>query len=105
MTDNVTQFPEPEKMPDLLVGPFQKWEVRVMGRKLPLLTGYREGDKIWLVCDDRLAAGPFSEAEAYQAAMLAGQCMAVITGYPNLEAEKKMEYFAPKMTGLSSIPD
>jgi hypothetical protein len=51
MTDNVTKFPEPPKDPDLLVGPFEEYRVVVDGYQIPLLTGHREGHKIWLSCD------------------------------------------------------
>lgn len=68
MTDNITPFPEPPKQPDLLIGPFEEYRVIVDGRLMPHLTGYRDGDKYWLVVDHRLASGPFDEEQARQAA-------------------------------------
>lgn len=93
--DNVTDFPAPPRQPDLLVGPFENWVVVVDGKQLPHLSGYREGDKYWLVVDHRFGCGPFSEEDARQAARLAGQAMAVISGYPHLGADSKDMPFAP----------
>lgn len=93
--DNVTHFPIPPPQPNLLIGPFREYRVIVEGRAMPLLTGFREGDKIWLVVDGRFACGPFGEDEARQAAILAGQAMAVTAGYPHLGAESKAQPFAP----------
>lgn len=104
MTDNITKFPEPEKMPDLLCGPFDEWRVIVDGKRMPLLTGFHEGDKIWLVADGRFCCGPFDETQAHQAARLAGQCMAVLSGYPHLGADNKEKPFAPNMGQIGEIP-
>lgn len=95
MTDNIVSFPETLKQPDLLLGPFTENRVIVEGRVMPLLTGFREGDKIWLVVDHRFACGPFDEEQARQAAILAGQAMAVTAGYPSLNADSKEMPFAP----------
>jgi len=93
---NIVNFPDPPKQPDLLIGPFEEYRVVVDGRVIPLLTGFREGDKIWLVADHRFCCGPFStEEDARQAARLAAQCMAVTQGYPHLGAETKSKPFAP----------
>lgn len=94
--ENVTAFPERPKQPDLLIGPFQEWRVVVDGRILPHLTGYRDGDGFWLTVDNRLTAGPFTEEGARQAAWLAGNAMAVISGYPWLGAVSKDRPFAPQ---------
>jgi hypothetical protein len=99
--DNVTKFPDPPKPPDLLIGPFSEYRVVVEGRLMPLLTGFREGDKIWLVVDGRFACGPFSEEQAHQAALLAGQAMAVTAGYPHLGAASKEQPFAPQCSELA----
>ena len=93
--DNVTKFPEPPKQPNLLIGPFSEYRVIVDGKILPHLTGYMEGDSYWLVVDHRFACGPFDEEQARQAARLAGQAMAVATGYPHLGAASKDMPFAP----------
>ena len=104
MTDNITQFPEQTPMPELLCGPFDVWHVIVDDKRMPLLTGFKEGDKIWLVADGRFCCGPFDEKQAHQAARLAGECMAVLSGYPNLRADAKTLPFAPTMVGLSELP-
>lgn len=101
---DVLDFPQGDK-PDFLIGPFEEMRVIVEGRQMPLLTAFREGGKFWLVCDHRFACGPFdTEAQAYQAAMLAGQCMAVTAGYAHLGAETKERPFAPKSQGISTEP-
>lgn len=105
MSDNVTHFPELPKQPDLLIGPFEEFRVVVDGRLMPLLTGYREGEKIWLVVDHRFACGPFSEEEARQAARLAGQAMAVTAGYPHLGATDKSKPFAPQCAQIDGLPN
>lgn len=104
MTDNITQFPSPPEQPDLLIGPFEEYRVVVDGRVMPLLTGFREGDKVWLVVDHRFACGPFDEEGARQAACLAGQAMAVTAGYPHLGAETKEQPFAPRGMALDTLP-
>ncbi len=101
--DNVINIPIKD-IPDLLVGPFEEWQVVVDGRKMPLLSGFREGEKYWLVVDGRFACGPFEEVQAHQAARLAGECMAIISGYPNLRADNKTQPFAPLVVGLSEVP-
>ncbi len=104
--DNVTQLPKREELQqeDLLVGPFDHYKVIVDGRVMPHLSGFREGDKVWLVVDHRFACGPFStEEDARQAARLAGQAMAVVVGYPHLGAESKSMPFAPIGTGIELL--
>lgn len=102
---DVLNFPEPPKRPSLLIGPFEEHRVIVDGRLMPLLTGFREGDKIWLVVDGRFICGPFGEEEAHQAAILAGQAMAVTAGYPHLGAASKDQPFAPLCSELSTKTD
>lgn len=74
----------------------------VDGRIMPHLTGHRNGDEFWLVVDHRLASGPFSEEGARQAARLAGNAMAVISGYPFLGAVSKEMPFAPQGMQIDS---
>ena len=105
MDDNVTRFPERPAQPDLLIGPFSEHRVIVEGRIMPLLTGFREGDKIWLVVDHRFACGPFGEDEARQAAILAGQAMAITAGYPHLGAPSKDQPYPPGSTKIDTLPD
>lgn len=88
------------KYPELLCGPFEEYRVIVDGRRMPLLTGYKDGDNFWLVVDNRFACGPFDEASAHQAARLAGQCMAICKGYPHLGADTKDQPFAPVVSSL-----
>ncbi len=93
-SDNVVA-PAEAPQADLLLGPFSEHRVIVEGRVMPLLTGLREGDKVWLIVDHRFCCGPFGEDEARQAAILAGQAMAVTAGYPHLGAVSKDKPFAP----------
>lgn len=102
--DNVAKFPTPPK-PELLIGPFKTYYVQVEGQKIPLLTGFKEGDKIWLVCDGRFVCGPFSPDEAYQAATLAAQCMAVTAGYPHLGAPNRDQPFASIIGQIDVLGD
>lgn len=106
MTDDVVKFPDRAnaKPPDLLIGPFEEWRVVVQGRCIPHLTGRREPDGIWLTVDHRLAAGPFTEEAAYQAASLAANAMAVATGYSHAGAESKDQPFAPRVNQLDGLP-
>lgn len=100
MPDNIVNFPDTPARPDMLIGPFQEYRVIVDGRLMPLLTGFREGDKVWLVVDHRFACGPFSEEEANQAARLAGQAMAITAGYPHLGADSKSQPFASQCSSI-----
>ena len=105
MTNNVTHFPERPAAPDRLVGPFEEYRVIVDGRVMPLLTGFREGDAYWLVVDHRFACGPFPDHEtAHQAAICAGQAMAITAGYPHLGADSKDQPFAPQCTAIDGLP-
>lgn len=99
----VIELPPPPKRPDLLVGPFQEWRVQVDGRIIPGLTGFKDGDKIGLIVDGRFSAS-FSEDDAYQAAWLIAQALAVGEGYPHLGAETKSRPFAPLGCALDALP-
>jgi hypothetical protein len=105
MSDNVTSFPSLAPQPDLLIGPFEEWRVVVDGRIIPHLTGFRNGDEFWLTVDHRLTAGPFTEEGARQAAWLAGNAMAVASGYPWLGATSKDRPFASQGMAIDSLPD
>lgn len=98
--DNLMPFPERLVTPDLLIGPFQTFKVRVEGRVIPRLTGSPCGDKIELVVDGRFGA-TFSKEDAYQVAWLIGQAMAVGDGYSHLGAETKSRPFAPQAMEIS----
>ena len=100
---NIIDLPKPPSRPDLLIGPFQEWRVQVDGRLIPRLTGFKDGDKIGLVVDGRFSAS-FSVDDAYQAAWLIAQALAIGEGYPHLGAETKGRPFAPIACGLSSLP-
>jgi hypothetical protein len=95
MTDNVVKMPQPPEPPELLVGPFKEWRVRVDGRMIPKLTGsHEENGRVFLVVDNRYGAS-FAKEDAYQAAWLIAQAMAIGAGYPHLGAESKAMPFAP----------
>jgi len=102
--NNVIQMPPAEKQPELLVGPFQQWRVQVDGRIIPRMTGYYDGDKIALVVDGRFSAS-FSKEEAYQAAWLIAQAMAIGEGYAHLGAANKERPFAPQGMGIEAGDD
>ena len=90
---NVTSLEQP-KPPQVLVGPFEIYKVQVDGRIIPRLTGYYEGDKIALVVDGRFSSS-FHKEDAYQAAWLIAQALAIGAGYSHLGAENKDYPFAP----------
>ena len=101
---NVVQFPPPPEQPDLLLPPMESRGVVVEGRLMPHLTGYMEGDNVWLVVDHRFACGPFDAEQARQAARLAGQAMAVVAGFPHLGAEGRGQPFAPLVMQIAPPP-
>lgn len=103
-SEDIIDFPKPPERSPLLIGPFEEWRVIVDGKIMPHLTGYKEGDEFWLVVDHRLASGPFTEEGARQAARLAGNAMAVISGYPFLGAESKEMPFAPGGVAIDTMP-
>lgn len=105
MTDNVTQFPKPpEKQIEFLIGPFEEYRVKVDGRGIPKLTGNRDADgKYWLTVDHRITAYFSTEEDAYQAAVLAANAMAVGAGYSHAGAESKDMPFAPRMNCIGSV--
>lgn len=100
--DNVIQMPR-EEPPELLIGPFQEWRVQVEGRIIPRLTGFREGDRIWLVVDNRHTAS-FSKEDAYGAAVLIAQAMAIGEGYSWFGAPNKDMPFAPIGNAIDTPP-
>ena len=102
--DNVVQFPPTSKRPDLLVGPFEEWRVQVEGRIIPRLTGFRDGDKIALVVDRRFSAS-FATDEAYSAAWLISQALAIADGFTHLGAEAKNGPFAPLGMQIGDVQD
>lgn len=93
--DNIVHLPPSEPIPDLLVGPFKTWKVRVEGRIIPGLTGFPDGDKIALVVDGRFSAS-FSKEDAHSVAWLLANALAVGAGYPWLGAPNKDSPFAPE---------
>lgn len=101
---NVVPMPPAPKQPDLLVGPFEEWRVQVDGRIIPRLTGRYEGDRIALVVDHRFSAS-FSKEDAYQAAWLIAQAMAIGEGYSHLGAASKEQPFAPLGGQIGSPSD
>ena len=100
MADNVINLPE-QQPPELLIGPFEEWRVVVDGRIIPRLTGWREGDLVWL-CVDRRFAAPFSKEYAHNAASLIAEALAIGAGYSHLGAENKDRPFAGIATKIGS---
>ena len=95
MTDNVIEI-KTEDPKSVLIGPFESYRVVVDGYRLPLLTGYKKGDEIWITCDNRFTFGPFTEDTVYQACLMAGQCMAISKGFCSLHVQEPAP-FAPKV--------
>ena len=102
--DNVIHLPPQPAPPELLIGPFEEWRVQVDGRIIPRLTGFHDGDKIALVLDRRWSAS-FSKDDAYQAAWLIANALAIGEGYPHMGAENKDMPFAPIGCAISSLPE
>jgi hypothetical protein len=100
VSTNVVDFPS-EEPPELLIGPFQVYHVIVDGRRIPRLTGHPDGDKIMLIVDGRFGAS-FSKDQAYGAATLIAQALAVASGYAHLGAETKDQPFAPLSIGITA---
>lgn len=98
MTDNVIKM-QKEGPPDILVGPFEVYNVVVEGRHIPLLSGYQEGDKIAIVVDHRWSA-TFGKEDAHQVAWLLAQAIAVSQGYSNMHAGNKDVPFAPQVAEI-----
>lgn len=101
--DNVVTLQQPEP-PELLIGPFEVWKVQVEGRIIPRLTGFHDGDKIALVVDGRFSAS-FAKEDAYGAAVLIAEALAIGQGYSHMGAENKDMPFAPVGCELSSLPE
>lgn len=99
--DNVVRLPPQPEPPELLIGPFEVWKVQVEGRIIPRLTGCRDGDKIMLVVDNRFGYS-FRKEDAYGAAHLIANALAIGAGYPWLGAENKDMPFAPVGHAVSS---
>jgi hypothetical protein len=94
MSDNVTQFPEPTKPPEFLVGPFERYKVLIEGRVIPGLTAQPHDDAVTLIVDERFGV-TFPKAIALDAAWLIAQALAVGSGYSSLSAEIPGRPFAP----------
>ena len=98
---DVVKLHEP---PNLLVGPFNEYNVVVEGRAIPFLTGRpAEGGRIEIIVDGRFSA-TFEPDIANQVAWLIGQGIAVASGYPSLNAESKSRPFAPQISELPKPP-
>ncbi len=91
----IINFPKSDEPPDLLLGPFDYFQVIVGGRAIPRLTGRKEGDQIALIVDGRFSAS-FPEKLAHDAAWLIAQALAIGEGYTHLGAENKEAPFAPR---------
>lgn len=94
--------PQKDGSEDLLIGPFEQWRVQVDGRVIPRLTGWREGDLIWLCVDNRFAQG-FPKQYVLGAAALIAQALAIGSGYAWLGAENKDQPFAPIGCAVGSL--
>lgn len=99
----VVDFPE-QKPPEFIFGPFTENRVVIEGRNIPYLTANKIGDdRVELIVDRRWSA-TFAAADAYQAAWLMANAMAVASGYPYLGADNKQMPFAPQVMQLGDVP-
>ncbi len=101
MTDNVHQFPPPEKAPEFMIGPFTEYRVVIEGRLIPNLTAFREGDDVVLVIDHRLSISVPAD-RAYDVCWLVANAMAVAAGYPCLSSDNKDRPFAPQCAEIKT---
>lgn len=84
--------------PELLIGPFEAYKVVVEGRAIPNMTGFKEGDKTFLILDNRLSIGVPHDL-APTVAWFAANAMAIGQGYTHLGATSKdASPFAPQIT-------
>lgn len=97
--ENVTSFPAAKPL-EFMIGPFSEWRVQIEERIIPRLTAFKDGDKIGLVIDNRFSHS-FAKEDAYQAAWLLAQALAIGGGYTHLGAESKEQPFAPIGMGIS----
>lgn len=101
---NVVQMPPREEPPEFIFGPFSENRVMIEGRVIPNLTAHDNGDgTIDLVVDHRFSA-PFPKDQAYAAAWLLANAMAVGAGYSCLSSETKERPFAPKGMQIDGTP-
>lgn len=101
MTFDFKKLLPSDDLPELLCGPFETYQVIVEGRAIPRLSGFYEGDKIWLVVDGRFGA-VFAPDDARQAAWLLANALAVGGGYTHLAAPNKDQPFAPLSFGIGN---
>jgi len=95
--EKVVRLPEPPKPPEWIVGPFEEYRVVIEGRVIPNLTARRlQSGGVTLCVDRRWMAEFANPADAYQAAWLIANAMAVASGYPWLGASNKDMPFAPE---------
>jgi hypothetical protein len=98
VTDNIVKLHEP-KSP--LLGPFTHYDIVVDGRRIPMLRGIKDGDKMTsLIVDGRFSTSVPNE-HAYDVAWLLAQAIAIASGYPHLGAENKKCPFAPEIREMS----
>lgn len=100
--DNVVEIPR-EKAPELLVGPFEEYRLMIDGRFVPGLSGFREGEKVWLTVDRRFSQPFDSEEAARNAAVLIAQASAIAHGYPHFGAETKDHPFAASAVAMDKL--
>jgi hypothetical protein len=75
-------------------------QVIVEGRAIPLLTGWEEGEEVFLCVDGRMAI-PVRKQDATQIAWFVANAMAISAGFPCLGAETKDRPFAPMVRAMS----
>lgn len=75
-------------------------QIIVEGRAIPGLTGWVEGDEVFLCIDNRMTV-PVRKQDAQQVAWFVANAMAVASGYAFVGAETKDRPFAPLVSGIT----
>lgn len=93
MTDNITEFPKEEPL-EFMMGVMKYCPVIIEGRKIPGLQAWKEGDKTFILVDDRIAISVPNES-AYEVCYIVATALAVGAGYTHIHAKTKDRCFAP----------
>lgn len=93
LSHNVTQFPE-TKAPDFMMGAMKKYPVIIEGRKIPGLQAWKEGERTFILVDDRIAVSVLNEC-AYDVCFIVASALAIGAGYANIHSENRDRCFAP----------
>lgn len=97
MSDNVTKFPAPPRQRDWITEPYlPERRVELNGYQIPLLSAQRHENGGVALCLDRRFLAEFStNADAFQAASLVANALAIGQGYSHYGATTRDMPFAP----------